>query len=186
MSPLETKSLKLGELQVNGKGAKHIPLTSNGGVLKWTPGPSQILFHPKAFNDPSASRVSVCFRSSGAIEAYVTELEAWILNEVSSNPLAYLGQCYSEEKVREMFTSALKTSDKGYTHLRAKMNLVGKGQVKCWDEQRLPRSPPEDWTTCEVQPCLHVKGLWLMNKDFGLIIDMPDALVSESSQLCPF
>jgi hypothetical protein len=39
---------------------------------------------------------------------------------------------------------------------------------------------------CEVQPCLIIKGLWVMSKDFGLLIEMADALVSESSQLCPF
>ena len=186
MSHLQGSGLKLGELQVTGKGAKHVPLTFNSETLKWTPGPSQILFHPKAFNDPSASRVSVCFKSNPAIEAYVHELESWILKEVCGNPLAYLGQCYSEDKIREMFTSALKTSDKGYTHLRAKMNLGGKGQVKCWDSNKMPRQAPEDWTICEVQPCLHVKGLWLMSKDFGLIIEMADALVTESSQMCPF
>ena len=186
MPHLETSGLKLGELQVTGKGAKHTPLTINGETLKWTPGPSQVLFHPKAYNDPSASRVSVCFRSTPDIEAFVTHLESWIIKEVSSNPLAYLGQNYSEAKVQEMFTSALKTSEKGYTHLRAKMNLAGKGQVKCWNSNKMPRPAPEDWTICEVQPCLHVKGLWLMSKDFGLIIEMADALVSESSQSCPF
>jgi hypothetical protein len=186
MPSLETTALKLGELTLIGKGAKVAPLTSKGETLKWTPGPSQVLFQPKAFNDPAASRVSVCFRSTPEIEDYVHELEAWILKEVSSNPQVYLGQAYPEAKVREMFTSALKTSEKGYTHLRAKMNLAGKGQVKCWDENRKPRPPPDDWTMCEVQPCLHIKGLWVMSKDFGLLIEMADALVGESSQQCPF
>ena len=184
--PLETSALKLGELTLIGKGAKITPLTSKGETLKWTLGPSQILFHPKAYNDPTASRVSVCFRSTSEIEEYVHELEAWILNEVSSNPQMYLGQTCSEAQVRERFTSALKTSEKGYTHLRAKMNLAGKGQVKCWDEYCKPRPPPDDWTSCEVRPCLVIKGLWVMSKDFGLLIEMPDALVSETVNACPF
>jgi len=186
MPALEMASLKLGEVTLLGKGAKVAPLTSDGSVLKWTPGPLQILFQPKAFNDPAASRVSVCFKSTSEIEEYIQELEAWILKEVSSNPQMYLGQACSEAQVRERFTSALKTSEKGYTHLRCKMNLTGKGQVKCWDENKRPCPPPEDWTLCEVQPCLHIKGLWVMSKDFGLLIEMADALVSESSQMCPF
>jgi len=184
--PLETSALKLGELTLIGKGAKVAPLTSKGETLKWTPGPSQILFQPKAYNDPTASRVSVCFRCTSEIEEYVRELEDWILKEVADSPLTYLGHACSESQVRERFTSALKTSEKGYTHLRVKMNLAGKGQVKCWDENKKPRPPPEDWTICEVQPCLHIKGLWVMSKDFGLLIEMADAMVSESSQLCPF
>ena len=184
--PLETSGLKLGELTLIGKGAKVAPLTSKCETLKWTPGPSQILFQPKAYNDPTASRVSVCFRSTSEIEEYVRELEDWILKEVADSPLTYLGHACSESQVRERFTSALKTSEKGYTHLRAKMNLAGKGQVKCWDENKKPRPPPEDWTMCEVQPCLHIKGCWIMSKDWGLLIEMPAAMVSESSQLCPF
>ena len=186
MPSLEMTNLKLGEITTLGKGAKVTPLTSNGEVLKWCPGALQILFEPKAFNDPGATRVSVCFKSTPEIEAYIRELESWILKEVSSNPQMYLGQACSEAQVRERFTSALKTSEKGYTHLRAKMNTAGKGQVKCWDENKKPRPPPDDWTLCEVQPCLHIKGLWVMSKDFGLLIEMADALVSESSQLCPF
>ena len=184
--PLETSALKLGELTLIGKGAKVAPLTSKGDTLRWTPGPSQILFQPKAYNDPTASRVSVCFRSTSEIEEYVQELEAWILKEVASNPQVYLGQVCSEAQVRERFTSALKTSEKGYTHLRAKMNLAGKQAVKCWDEHRKPRPHPEDWTTCEVRPCLHIKGIWVMSKDFGLLIEMADAMVSETVIDCPF
>jgi hypothetical protein len=186
MACIEMASLKLGEITLLGKGAKVTPLTSNGGILKWTPGPLQILFQPKAFNDPTATRVSVCFKSTSEIEDYIEQLEAWILKEVSSNPQMYLGQACSEAQVRERFTSALKTSEKGCKHLRAKMNLAGKGQVRVWDENRRPRQAPEDWTMCEVQPCLIIKGLWVMSKDFGLLIEMADALVSESSQLCPF
>ena len=66
------------------------------------------------------------------------------------------------------------------------MNLSGKSQVKRWDQDKKPRPPPEDWTLCDVQPCLQIKGIWVMSKDFGLLIEMTDALVSESSQLCPF
>ena len=89
--PLEVSSLKLGELQVSSKGSKQVPLTQNGEVLKWTPGPLQVLFHPKAYNDPNASRASVCFKSAPEVEVYVRELEAWVLKQVSSNPQLYLG-----------------------------------------------------------------------------------------------
>ena len=113
--PSEMTNLKLGEITLlgKGKGAKVTPLTSNGETLKWTPGPLQVLFQPKAFNDPSATRVSVCFKSTPEIEAYVHELEAWIVGEVSKNPHTYLGQNFSAAQVQQMFTSALKTSDKG-------------------------------------------------------------------------
>ena len=187
MPSLETAALKLGEVTLMGKGARIAPLTINGDALKWRPGALQMLFQPNAYNDPTASRVSACFKSTPEIEEYIHELEQWILKEVSSNPQMYLGQTCSAAQVQERFTSALKTSEKGYVHLRVKMNIAGKNQVKCWDaNSRLPRPAPDDWTFCEVTPFLHIKGIWVMSKDFGLLIEMPDALVSESSQLCPF
>ena len=187
MPSLETRALKLGEVTLLGKGAKVAPLTSHGEALMWRPGSLQILFQPKAFNDPTATRVSVCFKSTPEIEDYIHELEQWILKEVASNPTMYLGQSCTAAQVQERFTSALKTSDKGYVHLRVKMNISGRSQVKCWDANtRLPRPPPDDWTLCEVTPFLQIKGLWVMSKDFGLLLEMSDALVSESSQLCPF
>jgi hypothetical protein len=186
MPALEMTNLKLGEITLLGKGAKVTPLTSDGAVLKWTPGSLPILFQPKAFNDPAATRVSVCFGSNSDIEDYIRTLEAWILKEVQSNPQKYLGQACSPDRVREMFSSALKTNEKGYTHLRCKMNIAGKNAVRCWDEHKKPCPPPDDWTLYDVQPCLLIKGLWVMNKDFGLLIEMSDAQVGESSLMCPF
>ena len=110
MPSLETRALKLGEVTLLGKGAKVAPLTSHGEALMWRPGPMQILFQPKAFNDPTATRVSVCFKSNPEIEEYIHELESWILKEVASNPQMYLGQSCTAAQVQERFTSALKTS----------------------------------------------------------------------------
>jgi hypothetical protein len=86
MACIEMANLKLGEITLLGKGAKVTPLTSNGGILKWTPGPLQILFQPKAFNDPSATRVSVCFKSTSEIEDYIEQLESWILRSLEQTP----------------------------------------------------------------------------------------------------
>ena len=58
--------------------------------------------------------------------------------------------------------------------------------MRCWDEHKKPCPPPDDWTLYDVQPCLQIKGLWMMNKDVGLLIEMSDAQVGESSLMCPF
>jgi hypothetical protein len=185
--PLETSSLKLGELVVSGKGAKQVPLTSADIPLVWRPGPLRVQWQPKAFNDPEASRVAICFQATGEVEAYVQALESWVLDALSAAPRKYFGQDLAPLQIRERFVSAIKTSQKGYAHLRAKMNLAGRAQVRCWNaEDRKARKQPEDWTMCEVQPCLEIKGLWVMNRDFGLLIEMTDALISESSSICPF
>ena len=131
MPPIEFSKLKLGELQLQAKGAKHIPLFYNGEQqFKWHPGALQMLWQPKTFNDPTATRVSICFQTTPEVENYIRVLETWVLDQVKANPQMYLGHALTPDKVEAMFTSALKTSEKGYTHLRAKMNLeIGRAHV---------------------------------------------------------
>ena len=187
MPTLETNTLSLGELQISSKGAKQIQLFSRDAPLVFRPGALRVQWQPKAFNDPDASRVAICFQSNEEVESYLQALDSWVIKTLALASKKYFGQDLSESQLKERYTPAIKVSQKGYAHLRAKMNLAGRNGIKCWDaESRLQRKTPEDWTTCEVQPSLEIKGIWLMNKDFGLLIEMTDALISETSTLCPF
>ena len=170
MPPLETSRLSIGELVVSQKGAKQVPILFCDQPLTWRPGPLSVLWQPKAFNDPDASRVAVCFTSTPEVEAYLSALDAWVLTAVAAAPRKYFGQDLTIDQIKERYTPALKTTSKGYTHLRAKMNTSGKSAVRCWDMlTRAKTSHPEDWTNCEVQPCFQIKGLWIMSRDFGLL-----------------
>ena len=187
MPTLEMNSLSLGELQVSSKGAKQVPLFCSDKPLQWRPGPLKVQWQPKAFNGPDASRVAICFASNESVEAYLQQLDAWVVKVVSDASRKYFGQDLSPTQIAERYSPAVKVSQKGYSHLRAKMNLTGRNGVKCWDaESKQQRKMPDDWTMCEVSPCLEIKGLWIMNKDFGLLIEMTDALISESFTVCPF
>ena len=185
--PLETSELSLGELFTNSKGAKSVSIFCNDDRLLWRPGPLKVHWQPKAFNDPSAMRVSICFQTTDAVESYFKQLEEWATNQIAKNPMKYLGQYMTAEQIKERWTSAIKVSAKGYPHLRCKMNVEGRNAVRCWDsETRQARLPPKDWTICEIQPCFDIKSIWIMNKDFGLTIEMTDALICEQSLVCPF
>ena len=185
--PLETSRLSIGDLVISSKGGKSVPIYDCEQPLLWKPGPIQVAWQPKAYNDPDATRVAICFHSTDAVEAYLRTLDAWVLKAVAAAPKKYFGVDLTPEQVKERYTPAIKITQKGYTHLRAKMNLSGKQGVRCWDaETRARRPSPEDWTACEVQPYLAIKGIWIMNKDFGLLLECTDALVSESLAACPF
>jgi len=187
MPTLETSVLSLGELQVSGKGAKQVPLFCQDGPLVYRPGHLNVQWQPKAFNDPEASRVAICFRSTPEVETYFSQLDEWVLKAMASTPRRYFGQDLTPDQIKERYNPAIKVSQKGYAHLRAKMNIAGRNAVRCWNEaDRKARPLPDDWTMCEVQPCLEVKGLWVMNKDFGLLIEMTNALIGDTSSLCPF
>ena len=187
MPNLDMNSLSLGELQVSSKGAKQVPLSCGDKPLVWQPGPLRVQWQPKAFNDPGASRVAICFVSNETVEAYLQQLDAWVTKVMSGASKNYFGQDLSPQQIAERYTPAVKLSQKGYCHLRAKMNLTGRNAVRCWEaETKVPRKMPDDWTICEVSPCFEIKGVWIMSKDFGLLIEMTDALISESFNVCPF
>lgn len=187
MPPLEIRDLTLGDPTVSAKGSKQIPLSDRDEPLTYRPAPLRVMWPPKAFNDADASRVPICFQASDAVQAYFSALDDWIVKTLATAPRKYFGQDMTLEQIQERYASAIKTSSKGYVHLKAKMNIAGRSQVRCWDANtRQPRKLPSDWTTCEVQPYFEIRGLWLMGKDFGLLVELTDALISESAPSCPF
>ena len=184
--PLEISDLSLGDVQVNSKGAKQVPLHQGHNTLTWQPGPLRVKFQPAAFNDPSATRVSICFDVNEEVESYLKVLEDWVIKTVAASSRKYLGQDMTVAQVQERYSPAIKVNPKGYSHLRAKMNTSGRSAVTCWDENRMKREPPDDWTRVEVHPSFEIKGLWMMGKDFGLLIELTNAKITESPAICPF
>jgi hypothetical protein len=37
-----------------------------------------------------------------------------------------------------------------------------------------------------VEPVLEIRGLWFLGKEMGLLVELTDALISETSVVCPF
>ena len=181
--PIETSGLTLGDVSLSGKGAKSVPILP---ATMWSPGELRVLWQPSGFNDPSANRVAVSFTSTPEVEADIQQLESWVLETLATNPQKYFGQELTLTQLKERFVSAIKTSDKGYKSLRAKMNLTGRGAAQCWTASKAKREPPEDWTACSVKPRLQIKGLWIMSREFGLLLEMSDAMIEEFSVACPF
>ena len=62
-------AIQLGDLTINAKGGKYVPLRRNGGPPVWQSAEWQsaewqrIIWHPAAFKDPSAKRVGLCLES---------------------------------------------------------------------------------------------------------------------------
>ena len=66
------------------------------------------------------------------------------------------------------------------------MNIAGKNAVTCWTPDKVKRSLPESWRDCKITPKLHFKGLYVMGRDVGMLIDVTHAKVEELVQQCPF
>jgi hypothetical protein len=185
--PLEVTNLTMGDLTTSGKGTKQIPLRCKDGLLKFQPGPLRVLWQPVAFNEPTATRVPICFAATPEVEDYMNTLDEWVTKALAADSQKYFGTTLSLDQVCEKYTSSLKTSQKGYKHLKAKMNITGRASARFWSpDAKKPGGPPEDWTNCIVEPILEIRGLWFLGKEVGLLVELTDALITENSVACPF
>ena len=181
-------NLAFAPLFTTAKGAKQLPvLCTNGDPVSWQPEQfMEVPFEPSAFGDPEASRVTLCFTPSETLSAQISEVDAWCIETIISNP-SLLGVVLTPEQVKERYASSFKTSEKGYQTLRCKMNKSGRYALQCYDTEKEKRSQPDTWRGCSIRPRLVFKGLWVMGKDFGSIIECTHCIVQQGAgDDCPF
>ena len=181
--PFDESTLAFGDVSLSLKGARSCP--PRGDVV-WSPGEMRCCWTPKAFDGSDAARVSINFAATPEAEADLARLETWVVQTVAADPRRFFDKDLNPQQVQERFCSSLKVSAKGYRSARAKLNLAGRNAVNYWTPDRQPRDAPEDWLSASLQPHLVAKGLWVMSKDWGVLLEMTDCLVDDAAAVCPF
>ena len=83
--------------------------------------------------------------------------------------------------------SRLKTSAQGYMTLRTKINRTGRYALQAYTPDKQKREHPESWRGCSVQPQITFKGLYIMGREFGPVLDCTHVIVHEAKgEDCPF
>ena len=136
-------AIQLGDLTINAKGGKYLPLRRSGGPPVWQSAEWQkIIWHPAAFNDPSAKRVGLCLEPEEASKAQLQEIEQHLVRALTALSLSepkVFGKFLTETDVKDRFQSCLKTSPRGGSYLKLKMDW---GRVRIWGPiRRSWRSP---------------------------------------------
>ena len=90
------------------------------------------------------------------------------------------------ESNQRKVSKQLETSEKGWTSFRCTVNIEGRNAVQCWTPNKVKRSLPESWRDCKITPKLYFKGLYVMGRDMGAVIELTHATVEELEQQCPF
>ena len=70
--------------------------------------------------------------------------------------------------------------------LRCKLNTVGQKACRFWTDKFERLNMPEDLRLCGLIPRVHVKSLYIMGREVGLVIDCTDLLVITPEETCPF
>jgi len=181
--------LTLGPILTTTKGSKQIQISKDdGSPVIWTPSEYlEVAFEPSNFSDKESSRLSICFApTEEIINNFQGIFETWCIKTLAKKSQELLGSQQTAEQIKEKFQSCVKTSEKGWTSFRCKMNVAGKNAIQCWTPERVKCSQPNSWRDCKLKPQLHLKSMYLMNKEVGLIIEIKNALIEEIEPQCPF
>ena len=144
-------------------------------------------FNASAYNEPDASRVNLCMRTTPAIEDFLAEYEAWLMDYCQQESARLFGKQMSLDEVKFMYTPLLKMSDKYPTLWKVKLNKTGRHAVRCWDKDtRQKMTIPEDWREYSITPRVWIKSLWIQSKSFGVTMELVDALLNATGPTeCP-
>ena len=95
-------AIQLGDLTINARGGKYVPLRRNGGPPVWQSAEWQkIIWHPAAFNDPTAKRVGLCLEPDEASTAQLQEIEQHLVTDQAVHEaLELFGQVLEDDAVR--------------------------------------------------------------------------------------
>ena len=119
--------------------------------------------------------------------ATIEALDAWCIQTLSQNPTVLLGLQLTSEQVKERYVSCLKTSEKGYTTIRTKINRTGRYALQAYTPDKEKRDHPESWRGCSIQPQILFKGLYIMGREFGPVLECTHAIVHKAKGAeCPF
>ena len=173
-----------------GGGKAAAVLDGKGSPITFTTNILRSPFDATGFQDPEASRVSLCLEADEELVEWCTELDAEILKMCRQQGQKLFGkQVYLESDLKPNYYSPIKQNEKYGTHLfKMKMNKVGKGAVRIWNKGGLPREMPETWQGLHLQARVVLKSLWIQSRNFGLTFEISDAMVcSEADPVtCPF
>ena len=191
MYPKNIESWQIHEPVANKAGGKTAAiLDEKGSPISFTTADSRSPFDASGYNDPDASRVSLCLEANEDLVEWCKGLDVEMLKLCRRHARKLFGkEIYLESELRPYYYSSLKENEKYGTQLfKCKLNKIGKGAVRVWNKGGLSREMPETWQGLTVQARVVLKSLWIQSRNFGLTFEISDAMVTAEADpvTCPF
>ena len=183
--PIGIPQIILGDVQTSSKGQKSIPISyanDQGDRVFIFPGKLEVPFNPSAFQQPEASRLNLCFTPSDEFKTLIGAIDEQLRQQL----LPRLKEAFGNQVDELNYHSPLKDAKNGYQHVRTKINLDGKGALRCWNTRKQLQAYPEDWTSVSVSPRIWVKSIYILGKECGLTLECLDISVDQKQITCPF
>jgi hypothetical protein len=188
----EFSKLHLAEPVVSSRGAKSCALTDDGAKLVLTLGsraePLTTPFGAQSFQNESTNRKSIEFRlPAGETTDYWDGFDAWAVTYLTCHSARLFGKPLTIEQVRDGYKPCVSRRGNYPPTLRCKVNLGSSSNaVRCWGPAEERIEVPQEFRGLELIARVSVMHLWIMNREFGWVIQPNDLMCSAVSQTCPF
>jgi hypothetical protein len=181
--------LHIAEPVVSSRGAKTCALTDNGAKLTQTLGSRTesvtTPFGAQSFQNEVTNRKSIEFRLPAGDTDYWDSFDAWAVTYLTCHSARLFGKPLTIEQVRDGYKPCVSRRGNYPPTLRCKVNL-GTNAVRCWSPAQERIEVPQEFRGLELIARVSVMHLWIMNREFGWVIQPSDLMCSAVSQTCPF
>lgn len=187
---IDLPQIEILDVVSSAKGGKSASIFYKDGPVLWQPSDMTVAFEPGTYSGEPASRVDLTLRPQADAREILQGLDEFFVLYVAQHSEQFFGQKLSATEVQARYNPCLKQPSKeGYEPLlKLKMNISGKAPVRVWDGLGLPAEPPKAWKGLTVSVQIRLKGLYVMGKSFGCIMEAQDIRVQGGSEepQCPF
>ena len=127
--------------------------------------------------------MGLCLEPDEASKAQLQEIEQHLVRALTALSLSeskVFGKFLTETDVKDRFQSCLKTSPRGGSYLKLKMDW---GRVRMWGPNQEELAEPGNRVRCEL------RQIWLMSNQCGLLLEVTDLQLKTyeaAGPACPF
>jgi hypothetical protein len=181
-------AVAFGPVQVTAK-SKSATCLFDGAPLKAilaTPqAPLRVPFEWSSFDDPGASRVTLCVEVDAELQSWVEHVEGLAVLAMAQCGEAFFKRPIKLEDSQRMFCSALRTSNG--TLLKLKANRSGPNALRCWTAagESVPEVPAQVRNSF-VAPAVEVRHVWANAGQWGLVWSATDAIFAAPQRTFPW
>ena len=188
---IDLTKLEILDLVSMAKGGKTAAMGYGAqGKAFWQATDMEVVFEPGTFSGEEASRVNLVARPGPEARAQLEALDEWLVPLLSKHSDRLMGKYMTHSEIKAIYIPALKASKQYEPTVKFKLNLTGEQAVRVWGSDKALRDQPQKWRGLRATLRVHLKGIYIMNRSLGCILDVTDVMVdgdgAERAQICPF
>ncbi len=172
--------LQLAEPIVSSRGAKASALSNGGVKFAHTIGSRDMPLTPpfgaSSFGDDVTTRKSIEYRIPKCWVEFFDLFDAWAVTYITCHSERLFKKSLTLEQVRDGYKPCVSRRGTYPPTLRCKQNIGGSNVVRCWTPSEERMLVPDNFRGLELVPRATVLHLWVMNREFGFVLQVNDMM----------